>query len=84
MSKEYFQKTLTELISDRVIIEAKRQLYLSGKSVKEVAFELGFADEFYFSRFFKKNTGVSPVTFRARVGESAALETASGKSTVSS
>jgi AraC family transcriptional activator of pobA len=68
ISKTYFRKTLTSLIAERVIIEAKRQLYLTAKPVKEIAFELGYADEFYFSRFFKKNVGVSPQLFRDKVG----------------
>lgn len=65
-SKQYFGKTLTELIAERLIIEAKRQLYLTTKTVKEIAFELGYNDEFYFSRFFKKNAGVSPQVFREK------------------
>jgi AraC-like DNA-binding protein len=67
-SKTYFRKTLTALIAERLIIEAKRQLYLTSKPVKEIAFELGYMDEFYFSRFFKKHVGVSPQTFRDKVG----------------
>ncbi|HEX3933871.1 MAG TPA: helix-turn-helix domain-containing protein [Puia sp.] len=67
-SKAYFRKTLTALIAERLIIEAKRLLYLTARPVKEIAFELGYADEFYFSRFFKKNVGVSPVVFREKVG----------------
>ncbi|HEV2479468.1 MAG TPA: helix-turn-helix domain-containing protein [Puia sp.] len=67
-SKQYFGKTLTALIAERLIIEAKRQLYLTAKAVKEIAFELGYSDEFYFSRFFKKNVGVSPQVFRETVG----------------
>lgn len=68
ISKNYFRKTLTALIAERLIIEAKRQLYLTAKPVKAIAFELGYVDEFYFSRFFKKNVGVSPQTFREKVG----------------
>jgi len=67
-SKAHFNKTLTDLISERLIIEAKRELYLTSKSVKEIAFELGYEDEFYFSRYFKKKVGVSPQIFRATVG----------------
>jgi AraC family transcriptional regulator, transcriptional activator of pobA len=67
-SKTHFNKTLTSLIAERVIIEAKRELYLTAKPVKQVAFELGYDDEFYFSRFFKKNVGVSPQIFRDTVG----------------
>lgn len=67
-SKSHFNKTLTSLIAERLIIEAKRELYLTSKPVKQVAFELGYDDEFYFSRFFKKNVGVSPQVFRDTVG----------------
>ena len=68
ITRHYFHKTLTDLISDRIVIEAKRELYLTPKTIKEVAYELGFEDEFYFSRFFKRHTTVSPHTYRDTVG----------------
>ena len=68
ITKSYFNKTLTELISERIIIEAKRELYLTRKTVKEIAFELGYEDEHYFSRFFKANAEVSPQLYRETVG----------------
>ena len=67
-SKAHFNKTLSDLIAERRIIEAKRELYLTSKAVKEIAFELGYEDEFYFSRYFKKKVGVSPQVFRDKVG----------------
>jgi AraC family transcriptional activator of pobA len=67
-SKVHFNKTLTSLIAERVILEAKRELYLTAKSIKEIAFDLNYRDEFYFSRFFKKNVGLSPQLFRDKVG----------------
>jgi AraC family transcriptional regulator, transcriptional activator of pobA len=67
LSRQYFNKTLTNLIADRMATEAKRELYLTAKPVKQIAFELGYGDEFYFSRFFKKHTGVSPALFRNNV-----------------
>ena len=67
-SKAHFNKTLSDLIAERRIIEAKRELYLTAKAVKEIAFELGYEDEFYFSRYFKKKVGVSPQIFRDKVG----------------
>ena len=67
-SKFHFNKTLTSLIAERLIIEAKRELYLTSRPVRQIAFELGYEDEFYFSRFFKKNVGVSPQLFRDTVG----------------
>lgn len=68
ITKSYFNKTLTDLISERIIIEAKRELYLTNKTVKEIAYELGYQDEFYFSRFFKTNADISPQHYRENVG----------------
>ena len=68
LTKAHFNKTLTDLISGRIIIEAKRELYLTNKTVKEIAYELGYNDEYYFSRFFKKNADVSPQLYRDTVG----------------
>lgn len=68
LTKTHFNKTLTDLISERIIIEAKRELYLTNKTIKEIAFELGYNDEYYFSRFFKKNVEISPQLYRETVG----------------
>lgn len=62
-------KTVTGLpvshhIQQRVILEAKRMLYHSDKSVKETAAELGFEDYPYFSRLFTKVTGTTALAFR--------------------
>ena len=67
LTKTHFNKTPSELIHERIIIEAKRELYLTDKSVKEIAWELGFNDEFYFSRFFKNQAGKSPSEFKKSV-----------------
>ena len=68
ITKTHFNKTLSGLINERIIIEAKRELYLTDKTVKEIAYELGYEDEFYFSRFFKVNADVSPQLYRDTVG----------------
>jgi len=68
ITKTHFNKTLSSLINERIIIEAKRELYLTNKTVKEIAYELGYEDEFYFSRFFKVNAEVSPQLYRDTVG----------------
>lgn len=68
ITKAHFNKTLTDMISERIIIEAKRELYLTNKTVKEIAYGLGYADEYYFSRFFKVNADVSPQLYRETVG----------------
>jgi AraC-like DNA-binding protein len=68
ITKTYFNKTLTDLIAERIVIEAKRELYLTTKTVKQIAYELGYDDEHYFSRFFKTNADVSPQLYRETVG----------------
>jgi len=56
--------TAGELIRNRVIDETKKLLYSSNRSGKEIAYELGFEDPAYFSRFFKKYTGTTLKDFR--------------------
>ncbi|WP_407524951.1 helix-turn-helix domain-containing protein [Lacibacter sp. MH-610] len=73
ITKSYFNKTLSSLINERIIIEAKRELYLTNKTVKEIAYELGYEDEYYFSRFFKVNADVSPQLYRETVGYAKAM-----------
>lgn len=52
-----------EFITSRLILEAKRRLYYSESSVKELAYDLGFNDPEYFSRLFKKVTGKTIAVF---------------------
>jgi YesN/AraC family two-component response regulator len=57
-------KTVSDLINDQIILEAKRHLIATPAQVKEIADQLGYEDPSYFIRFFKKHTGYSPDTFR--------------------
>ncbi|AXY03544.1 helix-turn-helix domain-containing protein [Vibrio alfacsensis] len=66
-------KTVTQLIHDRIILEANRDLIFSTKTVKTIAIELGFEDPAYFSRFYRKQMGESPAEFRLRCVDSATL-----------
>lgn len=52
-------------IQERLVLEARRLLFHTPQSVKEIAYELGFADASYFSRFFKRETGLTPAGYRA-------------------
>jgi AraC family transcriptional regulator, transcriptional activator of pobA len=47
-----------EAIDGRAVYEAKRELAYSTLSIKQIAAELGFHDEAYFGRVFKKQTGL--------------------------
>jgi len=68
ITKHHFNRTLTNMIAERIVIEAKRELYISGKPVKEIGYELGFADEYHFSRWFKNKAAISPQVYRNKVG----------------
>jgi AraC family transcriptional regulator, transcriptional activator of pobA len=62
--KNEIGKTISDLIKERIIIEAKRLLCYSSYTVKEIAFDIGFNDPAYFSRYFKKSTQLSPQEFK--------------------
>ena len=51
-------------IQQASILEAKRQLYYTNKSVKEIGYELGYEEPVYFGKLFKKTTKLSPLAFR--------------------
>lgn len=59
-------RTSSDLINDRMILEIKRMLVHSELTVSEIAFQLHFADQSYFSKYFKKLTQLSPLEFRAK------------------
>jgi AraC family transcriptional regulator, transcriptional activator of pobA len=61
--KEYSGVSPKDFFTNRLMIEAQRKLQYSNLSVKELAYELGFNDPDYFSRFFKKCTGKSVSEF---------------------
>ena len=63
-TKKILGRTPSELISDRLLLEAKRWLLHSNKSIKEIAYSLNFRDNAYFNRWFKKLENCSPGEFR--------------------
>jgi AraC-like DNA-binding protein len=63
--KEVTGETPSYFIQQQIAKEAKKQALLSSKSMKEVAYELGFDDQAHFSKFFKKNTGMNFTAFRS-------------------
>ena len=62
--KEQSGKTAIELIHERIVLEARRLLFHTEKSIKEIAFELGFEDASYFNRFFKRLSEQTPLAYR--------------------
>lgn len=64
ISKELINKTTSDLIIDRVILEAKRLLTYSENNYTEIARQLGYDDYAYFSRLFKQKSGYSPSKFQ--------------------
>ncbi|MBI4976421.1 MAG: helix-turn-helix transcriptional regulator [Spirochaetes bacterium] len=65
MFREDTGKTLKAFIRDVLIERAQSRLLFSDAKIKDIAREIGFSDELYFSRFFKKNAGHSPAAYRA-------------------
>ena len=56
-------KTFTELVSERRV-EASKELLKSGKRIKEIAYEVGFQGQNYFTKIFKNYTGVTPKMYK--------------------
>ncbi|PXX95111.1 helix-turn-helix domain-containing protein [Halomonas sp. LBP4] len=54
------------LLHERLMLEAKRLLTYTRMTISEVAYQLGFSEPAYFTRFFKRHTGLSPKAFRQR------------------
>lgn len=64
ISKKYFKDTPANIIHQRKILEAKRLLSNAKLSVKEIAYLLGFEQPTYFTKYFKKNTKLTPKQFQ--------------------
>ena len=65
--REFVQRSALDLIHARIMLEAKRNLVYTNLTIKTVAEMLGFADPAYFTRFFKRQTGLSPKEFRQQL-----------------
>jgi len=64
ITKTTVGKTASQLINEHILLEAKRYLLATSDQVKDIADHLGYEDVSYFIRFFRKQTGFSPETFR--------------------
>ncbi|WP_431211477.1 helix-turn-helix domain-containing protein [Puia sp. P3] len=63
--KVILNKTTSTVITDRVVLEAKRMLIHTNMNIVQISLDLGYADNSYFSRVFKKATCETPLEFRA-------------------
>lgn len=61
-------RSALELIHERMLLEAKRNLVYTSMTISVVGYTIGFSDPAYFTRFFKRQAGVSPKEFRKKVG----------------
>lgn len=59
-----FGLTVKQLLQDTLLLAIKREIKLGDKNIKRIAFDLGFEDPAYLTRFFKKHTGMTPSQFR--------------------
>ncbi len=64
LTKDATGRSAGELIRDRIVLEAKRLLVNANMNISEIATELDFIDNSYFTKFFKKHAGVTPEVFR--------------------
>jgi len=66
ITKATVGKAASVLITEQIILEAKRYLLATTNQVKDIASHLGYEDPSYFVRFFRKHTGYSPDAFRKK------------------
>lgn len=62
-------RSALQLLHERLLLEAKRQLIYTNMTVSQVSESLGFSEPAYFTRFFKRLTGLAPRDFRRRQPE---------------
>ncbi len=74
-TKRTLGKPAGRIIRERLLLEAKRLLCYSNMSASDIAYHLSFEDPSYFSRFFKKYTGVCPMAFRNMPNRETAMQT---------
>ena len=65
--QEFTLNTAKTFIDEHVVLEAKRAMVISDKSIKEIAFDTGFDEVTNFTKFFKKKMGTSPKHYRAKL-----------------
>lgn len=64
LARRFTGHTAQGVLHQRLLLEAKRQLIYTAMTVSQISDQLGFSEPAYFSRFFKRLTGLSPKDFR--------------------
>ena len=67
LCKDHLGMQAGELVRERVLLEAKRLLVNMDVSISEIAYKLNFNDNSYFTKFFKKEVGITPDAFRKKL-----------------
>jgi AraC-like DNA-binding protein len=67
LCKKQFGRSAGEMITSRLILEAKRLLYHTDSDISQIAFDLGYEDPSYFTRTFKKVEKRTPTEFRDEI-----------------
>ena len=78
LCQRYTGQNAMEIVHGRMVTEAKRKLIYADKSINEIAYELGFKDPAYFSRFFARHCGEPPGRYKSRMRSSVELENLGG------
>lgn len=65
--KSEMGKTTSQVIADRILLEAKRKLIHTNARINQIGYDLGFQDPYYFIKYFKKHLKISPSEFRKTI-----------------
>ena len=65
LSRRMLKISVRAMINRKLLAEAQRELVFTHKTVKSVAYSIGFSDPAYFTRFFRQQCGTTPAAFRA-------------------
>ncbi|MGP9568782.1 helix-turn-helix domain-containing protein [Halomonas sp. AOP5-B2-8] len=66
LCRKLVDRSALQVLHERILLEAKRQLTYTNMTIAQIADSLGFSEPAYFTRFFKRNTSLAPREFRQR------------------
>ncbi len=67
--KKHLGTSALQLIHSRILLEVKRLLFSTDLDVSEIAYRVGFNEMSYFTRFFKRLTGMTPSVFKTKMNK---------------